>query len=438
MSTTELLSNPGTTVSTRPEQYLADTRDWVERAVGLADRVIEARKRTKSGAAAWLGPRSAGPGEANRLISLGVHLYGGTSGIALFLAAAGRISGEERLSEAAVDALEPLHRRLVGILEDETKAANAKLGAGGYHGLASLLYGLTKVGSWLDRRDFVDTAHRSTRLLPRQIEADTTYDLTFGSAGAILFLSTLERELGRESGKQLENEDGHTPVDLALLAADHLLANRVSTEAGPRAWKTMEDRPPLTGFSHGVAGIACALWQLYDQTGREDLVEAAREGLEYEAALFSGDHANWQDLRYDHPVYGETWCHGAPGVALGRAHLARFTSDEGIGRDLEIGLARCIEGGRREIDHLCCGNLGRAEILLYAGQAGGRPELVETAYEIVAETVERAEREGQFRWLRPGEGDFFDPSFFVGASGIGYTLLRFAEPEKLPSVFFLD
>ena len=88
------------------------------------------------------------------------------------------------------------------------------------------------------------------------------------------------------------------------------------------------------------------------------------------------------------------------------------------------------------VDHLCCGNLGRLELLLEAGLRLGKAGLVERAQGAAAQGLLRVEREGGFR-LDPvtADSDANAPwGFFRGLAGITYQLLRLAQPEALPSV----
>jgi lantibiotic modifying enzyme len=91
-----------------------------------------------------------------------------------------------------------------------------------------------------------------------------------------------------------------------------------------------------------------------------------------------------------------------------------------------------------DFDHVCCGESGRIELLLVAGQQFGRPDLIEEARRRTACMIARAAgaSEGGSGYRshigcveRP-----FVPGFFQGLSGIGYQILRAAAPEALPSV----
>jgi lantibiotic modifying enzyme len=91
------------------------------------------------------------------------------------------------------------------------------------------------------------------------------------------------------------------------------------------------------------------------------------------------------------------------------------------------------------LDHLCCGNLGRAEILLHASRALARPALGDEALDIAGRVLRRAAASGgSFGCAPHAEPGLADPSFFRGDSGIGFTLLRLADPGGLPCTLLLE
>ncbi|MFL6292914.1 MAG: hypothetical protein ACJ759_18630 [Thermoanaerobaculia bacterium] len=51
---------------------------------------------------------------------------------------------------------------------------------------------------------------------------------------------------------------------------------------------------------------------------------------------------------------------------------------------------------------------------------------------------QRAEVRGGYQLSAARGTEIFAPSLFQGLAGIGYTLLRVAEPERLPSLLLLE
>ena len=188
-----------------------------------------------------------------------------------------------------------------------------------------------------------------------------------GSAGALLGLLALHAVTGDAA-----------ILDRATLCGSHLLECRDGDGNGARAWTTMDERR-LTGFSHGAAGIAYALSRLYAATSGEAFLAAAAEGIAYEGSVFCPAAGNWPDLRPradggepSEPAFIAQWCHGAAGIGLGRLGGLTVLDSSAVRRDLEVALATTLDCDWHGVDHLCCGNLGRIELLLEAGPGAAR------------------------------------------------------------------
>src|SRR5713226_1101979 len=95
----------------------------------------------------------------------------------------------------------------------------------------------------------------------------------------------------------------------------------------------------LTGFGHGTAGIAWALAELSHATGDPQFREGVEQSLQYERHWFNRQLDNWPDFRdpaalpgyggqdVHEPQYGLAWCHGAPGIGLGRVRTYALVGD---------------------------------------------------------------------------------------------------------------
>ena len=103
--------------------------------------------------------------------------------------------------------------------------------------------------------------------------------------------------------------------------------------------------------------------------------------------------------------------------------------------ELNAAIPTTLEAGLTGVDHLCCGNLGRAGILHDLGVRLSQPALVTAASELADRVVKRARREGRFRLNASGFTlRVFDFGFFRGLSGIGYELMRLSSGDALPSI----
>jgi type 2 lantibiotic biosynthesis protein LanM len=363
---------------------------------------------------------------------LGADLYSGLSGIALFLGALAKVTGDQAYRDLAAAAIQDVLADLAQADSSRPAIFGNRIGLGGAFGIGGVVYVLARLSQFLGDEEFLVGARRACSLVtPPLITDDQHLDVVSGCAGLVLGLLALY---------ELLPEQGF--LDLAIACGDHLLDCRTPGEAGLRAWLTLNGAP-LGGISHGAAGIAYALQRLYRKAPRPEFLDAAREAIAYEWSLFSPEDGNWLDLRFppsQGKVFTSSWCHGAPGIGLARlGTLGQFDSED-TRRDIEIALAstRRAALAADDIDHLCCGTLGRVETLLKGSQVLARPELAEAAMKSSSRVVRMAQRRGAYLLFGTLSSGVHNPGFFQGLSGIGYELLRLAYPEALPSVLLWE
>jgi len=395
----------------------------LETARGIA-RDIEARTIWHGEEASWIGHDTLPVSGRLTVGPLGPSLYGGSTGVATFLAGQFAMDGDLKYRRAALGITRALRRAVLESALDRKTVRTFFLagGIGGVAGAGSTIYGLLKTGQILQDEETLDTALGLSRLLGVDaIRADTKLDVMSGSAGAILSLLPLWEQTG----------------EAELLEKAALCGERLLEMQGPEgAWLTIARRP-LAGFSHGAAGIGLALLRLHAATPDPRLPHAAMAGFAYERTLLSPEACNWQDLR-DHIKAKDrlamaSWCHGAPGVALSRIGALKLSAggepESPLRSDLDFGLRYLAGGGIVNRGTVCCGEMGRADILLEAARYLGRPEL---------EVAARKRASCVVAGLFPAAERPFVPGFFQGLAGIGYGLLRLIAPDRLPSILLWD
>jgi class II lanthipeptide synthase len=402
--------------SSRPTS--SETQTLEETALAIAEQIARRALRMPGRGVTWMAPQYLPGVDRYQFQPCGYDFYDGASGPALFLAAVERITGGAGFREMILAAIEPLRRAL----RSQGARMARVLGIGGVSGLGSLVYALTSISRFLQEPRLLEDAQLAAQLITDEaLASDRALDVSAGSAGALLGLLLLY-ELQRDQ----------TILDRAIACGRHLLRSRVQSPSGPRAWPTLSDRL-LTGFSHGVAGIAYALLRLFAATRDETYRQAVEEGIAYEDSLFVPEIGNWPDLRAEaQPAFMTSWCHGAPGIGLARVGGLPWLDTGRIREDIAAAMQTTQRVGLGGQDHLCCGNLGRVECLLAASEALAMPEWAEIArthaYQVAAEA-----RQAQGYFLFPcGPSRVDTPSFFRGTAGIGYALLRLAHPGKLP------
>ena len=80
-------------------------------------------------------------------------------------------------------------------------------------------------------------------------------------------------------------------IEFRVKAGDLLMKEAIQ-EGGAWAWQTIAENPPLTGLSHGTAGIGWALLEMWQATGETRFREAAQGAFAYERACL-GSRSGW-------------------------------------------------------------------------------------------------------------------------------------------------
>ncbi len=198
--------------------------------------------------AGWLGLKPVREGRW-AIAPLGSDLYDGLPGVALFLAYLGACTGEARYTALAQAALVGLRRRL-----KRTDQPLRSLGA--FEGWGGVIYVLAHLAALWNEPTLLAEAAAAVDGLTPLLDQDEDLDVIGGSAGCLLCLLGLYRCL----------PSPHI-LAAAIRCGEHLLSRAVPQPAGV-AWKTrLPASAPLTGLSHGTAGIAWALVELAAATG---------------------------------------------------------------------------------------------------------------------------------------------------------------------------
>lgn len=390
----------------------------VRYACDIVDRVMADAEYTHGGELTWIR-RTLGPDGGVHVHSIKPGLYAGRMGIALFSAAFSALSNERQYQTDTEQIIAPL------VDVDNCDEQLIRQGIGGGSGLGAMVYGFTKLGTILDEDHYFEIAHDYLSLLtPSRIANDEQYDVIDGSAGAVLGLLALHEATGNERA-----------LDRAVTAGDHLLENTVTHDGIP-VWQPISVDRALTGFAHGISGIAYALLRLATVTHLDRFRETALASLTYEHRHYDVEKRNWRDLRSDEAAtFMDAWCHGRSGIGLSRLGMAKLGEMEHVRDDLDRALAG-VDTTLTASDHVCCGTYSHVEFLVLAARTLGEPIHKERAANLIAASLQRADVQGSFptKWQTD---HWYDPAFFQGVTGIGYSLLRWRDPS-LPCVLLWE
>jgi type 2 lantibiotic biosynthesis protein LanM len=382
-------------------------------ADALCDRAIMAGDQID-----WIGLTQVDYGRS-RVSPAGADLYDGISGIGLFLGYAGAKLDCDRFSSTA----RSCGRAALGALRREPAFAG-----GAFNGQVSVAYGLLHIAAALKEESWQDEAVEALMRLSKDAEKDDLLDIIAGSAGACGVL--LAAHALRPDARL---------VDAAVRRAEHLLAKRVELASG-HGWPSRNSSAPLTGFSHGAAGIGWALMRVGHLANREDFVAGGIKAFEYERSLYRGESASWPDFREAAAPeasadYSTAWCHGGPGIGLSRATLPAGRVGAAELLEIENALKSTRDVELSPTDCLCHGELGNVDLLLAAAGPARQPHLRALAKRRASGALARRRARGA--WRCGSVPDEPVPGLLIGLAGIGYGLLRCYFPDEAPSILAL-
>jgi class II lanthipeptide synthase len=352
------------------------------------------------------------------MAALGPDLYGGTSGVALFLAEAGVRLNDDSLQTTALGGIR--------LALDQAGRIDPRFRDGLYGGPIGIVYAAARVAGLLEAEDVHASACEVLGAWRRNGMRSGFSDLMSGCSGAVVGLTALSRLVAEQ-----------WLVDAAAGLGDELIARANVSAAG---WSWADPEQPsmhdLCGYVHGAAGIGHAFAELFGVTGEARFREAAERAFDYERSWLDTRTGAWPDLRgvarstgreAPAPAASHSWCNGALGSALSRLRAAELFASAPLHREAEVTLARC----ERHVGDLlvsapddfclCHGAAGAADVLLCA--ADGRADL---AGQLGRRGIELyAGPSARFPCGVPlGE----TPGLLLGLAGIGMFYLRLAHP----------
>jgi type 2 lantibiotic biosynthesis protein LanM len=395
--------------------------DFLDAARAIGDRLASLALRSER-EAAWIGLIQHPVDLHWSLEPLGLDLYEGLPGVLLFLAHLGALTGEGRYASLAQSGLASLR----GMIERDRSKLKA---TGHFTGWGGLIYTYSHLSAIWGRPDLLAEAEEFVGRLPPLIDQENEVDLTLGLAGCIGDLIGLHR--CSPSPRTLE---------AAVRCGDRILSRSRAMERGI-AWDARVAGPvPLAGFAHGAAGIAWALGELSDLTGEVRFREAERAAVAYGHSESPAEE--WREIG---GIRGEgpnrpgnsiaSWCHGAPGIGIARLLSLGRLDDSTTRAEIDSALEATLARGFGDNHSLCHGDLGNLELLLQAGEKLDEPRWRAEAARVGAATLESIRKDG---WICGVPSGMVTLGLMKGLAGIGYGLLRLAEPRRVPSVLGLE
>lgn len=415
-----VLPSPDRPRAIAPDESAAFLRVAVEIGREIVDAAIWHEDRC-----AWLGVGTDGAS----LATLGPDLYGGTSGVALFLGELAAATGDDAARRTALGGIRHALARADATPRDD------RLGL--YDGRSGVAVAAARIARALDEPRLLDAARRLAHAIDPE-RSGPEPDLLGGKAGTICGLLILRRLL-----------DEPVLLDVAARLGDGLLAAAGTEDAGC-FWRSPGDEGglPLTGFSHGASGIGFALLELAVATGEARFQRAAEAAFAWEQRWFDPVERNWADLRGVRArtrhagqslPYSAFWCHGAPGIALARLRAWHILGHQHLKDEATEALRttwNALDAAMTDQnmgDGLCHGVAGNAEVLLHGKNLTGDTR--------ASDVMRHVARMGAAFQARRESYEFASgwsprtPGLMSGLAGVGLFYLRLTN-HAAPSVLF--
>ncbi|MCY0971129.1 lanthionine synthetase LanC family protein [Chryseobacterium wangxinyae] len=254
-----------------------------------------------------------------------LSIYNGKSGVILYLIELHEISGSGEVLSKIIEVSNDLLTFDMNV--HVSTPITFLTGSIGIAYTLAKIYELTKIRSY--ELKCIEIITQSLNHLRRKDDAPCEY--LNGHAGLIVGLLKI---------KSIVNHG--VILEFISFSVDHLVNNAEMDSNGNLFWDySIKNNKGLTGFSHGVSGIAYAFLSLYKVTSNKSFLQIYRRGINYEDTHFDNSLCNWIDYRkFPNDLNEEAifireasegneafftmkkqmvaWCHGAPGVLMTR------------------------------------------------------------------------------------------------------------------------
>lgn len=261
----------------------------------------------------------------------GIDMYDGNAGTALFYTVLYKKTGKEEYREKAAQTLAPV---LVAI-----KESDEKFNTGFLKGVGGFLAVLYEMRGYCIPADKADEAIDAI-LAKEDLNSDED-DFVLGNAG---YLAALSRAYNIEKSPKRKIKI----LEVAEKYAD-IITGRTCFEQ--------------SGFAHGINGIIPYVYRFYKLLRKPKYLEYVTAAIEYERThYFIEKDEDWR-CGTENGNYAYAWCHGSPGILLGKLMLAKLGyKDALLEKEMTAAKENLLKKGLGHGLCLCHGDLGNAMI----------------------------------------------------------------------------
>lgn len=342
-------------------------------------------------------------------------LYEGAAGTAVFLAEAAANGGDPQWLALARRTFDPLLRG------DVPQSLKRSGGVG--RGLGGLLYSLVRVADCSGSDELLILAKRLAATYAREVAAaDGLDEVLYGRSGLLLAVLALRTRLGDASLDVVADTIAQQLVARAVRSDDYAY------------WPTPQGTRFMPNVSHGTAGIAIALARWARARGASIGAELAQAALRYDDTFWLANERGWRDARLDESSSEQlttwAWCNGRSGALLARHAVAQALDCPFCSDHVHTACTAHESDVVAEVSPgLCCGTAGAIDALLQI-DADVPNAFISTLAQRSIVLLAKHTPASQYSTLTP--------SLFAGTAGLGFALLRAAEPQRVRSMLAFE
>ena len=399
---------------------LSDMAKSLENAAGkIIDWIARTAIATKEDIN-WLGIQFYSD-EKWSIKPLGMYLYDGVAGIALFLAEYTKNFRHEK----AVYLLELLKKKMFRYtdkvrldfmdLDRKGQEIPGNYRTGLLDGEGSLVQAYVLLYRITGDMEFLSYAQKHFEVVEMIAQQDQYYDYLSGNAGTIINAAGLFELTGKREYREF-----------AVQTEKNLWSHAVKMKVG-YGYKTAGDHAPLAGIAHGNSGFLMAYAKLIELAGDNGYSEKANELLLYEDSLYSEEKGNWFDLRREEQEkVMNAWCHGAPGILLSRLQLSKVMDSEIVIGDIKRAAEALFVQKPGNHICLCHGIAGNLLIMNDYLKEYDNRGYRERYYNMLQGFLQNLDAAGMQIPL-----EYLNPAFMNGISGVGMALIQIYKNDWL-------